>query len=409
MCDTGRVTPLEVIRQKYRMLRHSLDERSRRLWAAAEARALGYGGATLVARATGISRSTIQRGMREVRYRRRRLKAGRIRRPGGGRKSAEAIDPKLRAALERLVEPVSRGDPESPLRWTCKSTRLLAQELVETGHPASDWLVRQLLYDLGYSLQANRKTQEGTRHPDRDAQFRHINARVTEQLKLRQPAISVDTKKKELVGNFKNGGREWRPHGTPEAVRVHDFIDRRKGKAIPYGVYDLAMNRGWVAVGIDHDTAAFAVNTIKRWWKRIGSKAYPRAKSLLIVADSGGSNGPRLRLWKWELQRLADATRLLIRVSHLPPGTSKWNKIEHRLFSFISKNWRGRPLLTHATIVKLIANTRTSTGLRVDCILDKRRYPDKVRISDKQMATIRLVPDSFHGDWNYTIRPRKKK
>jgi hypothetical protein len=408
MCDTGRVTPLEVIRQKYRMLRHSLDERSRRLWAAAEARALGYGGATLVARATGISRSTIQRGMREVRYSRRRLKTGRIRRPGGGRKSAETIDPELRAALERLVEPVSRGDPESPLRWTCKSTRLLAQELVETGHPASDWLVRQLLYDLGYSLQANRKTQEGTRHPDRDAQFRHINARVTEQLKLRQPAISVDTKKKELVGNFKNGGREWRPHGTPEAVRVHDFIDRRKGKAIPYGVYDLAMNRGWVAVGIDHDTAAFAVNTIKRWWKRIGSKAYPRAKSLLIVADSGGSNGPRLRLWKWELQRLADATRLLIRVSHLPPGTSKWNKIEHRLFSFISKNWRGRPLLTHATIVKLIANTRTSKGLRVDCILDKRRYPDKVRISDKQMATIRLVPDSFHGNWNYTIRPRKK-
>jgi hypothetical protein len=311
----------------------------------------------------------------------------------------------LSSALERLVEPVSRGDPESPLRWTCKSTRLLARELVAQGHPASDWLVRQLLYDLGYSLQGNRKTKEGTRHPDRDAQFRHINARMVGQLRRRQPAISVDTKKKELVGDFKNAGREWHPRGTPEPVRVHDFIDPTKGKAIPYGVYDLAMNRGWVSVGIDHDTAAFAVNTIHRWWKKIGAKAYPRAKSLLIVADSGGSNGTRVRLWKWELQRLADATRLTIHVSHLPPGTSKWNKIEHRLFSFITKNWRGRPLLTHATIVKLIANTRTTTGLKVDCILDTRRYPDKIKVTDEQMATIRLVPDSFHGDWNYSLRP----
>ena len=390
------------------MLKHSLNERSRRLWAASEARALGYGGASLVARATGISRSTILRGMKEVRRSRRPLPEGRVRRPGGGRKNAKAIDPGLSSALEQLVEPVSRGDPESPLRWTCKSTRLLAEELGAEGHPASDWLVRQLLYDLGYSLQGNRKTREGTRHPDRDAQFRHINARMAGQLRMRQPAISVDTKKKELVGDFKNAGREWRPRGTPEPVRVHDFIDPTKGKAIPYGVYDLAMNRGWVSVGIDHDTAAFAVHTIHRWWKKIGAKAYPRAKSLLIVADSGGSNGTRVRLWKWELQRLADATRLTIHVSHLPPGTSKWNKIEHRLFSFITKNWRGRPLLTHATIVKLIANTRTTTGLKVDCILDKRRYPDKIRVTDEQMATIRLVPESFHGDWNYSLRPHPR-
>jgi hypothetical protein len=334
--------------------------------------------------------------------------AGRIRRPGGGRKSATAIDPSLRVALERLVDPGSRGDPESPLRWTCKSTRVLARELVGAGHRASEWLVRQLLYELGYSLQANRKTKEGARHPDRDAQFRHINARVLRQLRRRHPAISVDTKKKELVGNFKNGGREWRPRGYPHRVRVHDFLDPQKGKAIPYGVYDLALNRGWVAVGIDHDTAAFAVNTIRRWWKEMGAKVYPQATSLLIVADSGGSNGSRVRLWKWELQRLADATALTIHVSHLPPGTSKWNRIEHRLFSFISHNWRGRPLLTHTTIVKLIASTRTSTGLTVRCILDPQRYPKKVKVSDEQMATIRFTPEAFHGDWNYSIRPHDR-
>ena len=395
---------LQVIRQKYRMLKHSLNERSRRVWAAAEARVLGFGGASVVARATGVSRSTIVRGLKEAGSG-RGAREDRVRRPGGGRKSATAIDPSLRAALERLVDPVSRGDPESALRWTCKSTRLLAKELVADGHQASDWLVRHLLYDLGYSLQANRKTKEGTRHPDRDAQFRHINARVVRQLRLRQPAISVDTKKKELVGDFKNGGREWRPRGNPHRVQVHDFIDPKKGKAIPYGVYDLALNRGWVAVGIDHDTAAFAVHTIRRWWKSMGTKAYPRATSLLIVADSGGSNGSRVRLWKWELQRLADATQLTIHVSHLPPGTSKWNKIEHRLFSFISRNWRGRPLLTHATIVKLIASTQTATGLKVRCILDTRRYPKEVKVTDEQMATIRLKPDSFHGDWNYAIRP----
>ncbi len=398
------MTPLQVVRQKYRMLRHSLTERSRRLWAAAEARALGHGGASLVTRATGISRSTIVRGMRETGG---EAGPGRIRRPGGGRKSATAIDPSLSAALERLVEPVSRGDPESPLRWSIKSTRLLSKELVADGHQASDWLVRRLLYDLGYSLQANRKTKEGARHPDRDTQFRHINARVVRQLRLRHPAISVDTKKKELVGDFKNAGREWRPRGNPQPVRVHDFIDPEKGKAIPYGVYDLALNRGWVSVGIDHDTAAFAVQTIQRWWRELGAKAYPRATSLLIVADSGGSNGSRVRLWKWELQRLADATRLTVHVSHLPPGTSKWNKIEHRLFSFITQNWRGQPLLTHATIVKLIARTRTSTGLKVRCILDRRRYPKEVKVTDAQMATLSLKPDSFHGDWNYTIRPHE--
>jgi len=388
------------------MFRHSLNERSRRLWAAAEAQALGYRGTSLVARATGISRSTIVRGMKEAGGG-RGAREGRIRRAGGGRKSATAINPRLREALEHLVEPVSRGDPESPLRWTCKSTRLLTKELVAGGHQASEWLVRHLLYDLRYSLQANRKTKEGASHPDRDAQFRHINARVVRQLQLRQPAISVDTKKKELVGDFKNGGREWRPRGKPHQVRVHDFIDPKKGKAIPYGVYDLALNKGWVTVGIDHDTAAFAVHTIHRWWKQMGANAYPRARSLLIVADSGGSNGSRVRLWKWELQRLADATKLAIHVSHLPPGTSKWNKIEHRLFSFISQNWRGQPLVTHATIVKLISSTQTSTGLKVRCILDKRRYPKEIKVTDEQMATIRLKPDPFHGDWNYTIRPHE--
>jgi hypothetical protein len=388
------------------MLESSLNERSRRVWAAAEAQALGYGGASLVSQATGISRSTIMRGRKETRAR-RSAPEGRIRRPGGGRKSATRVDPRLEAALEALVDPGSRGDPESPLRWTCKSTRLLARELSAADHRASDWLVRQLLYDRGYSLQANRKTKEGARHPDRDSQFRYINAAVTRQLRRGHPAISVDTKKKELVGDFKNGGREWRPRGAPHPVRVHDFIDPEKGKAIPYGVYDLALNKGWVTVGMDHDTAAFAVNTIRRWWKEMGSKAYPKATSLLVIADSGGSNGSRVRLWKWELQGLADVTRLTLHVSHLPPGTSKWNKIEHRLFSFISQNWRGRPLLTHATIVKLIANTRTTAGLTVRCILDRRRYPKEVRITDDQMAAIRLRPASFHGNWNYSIAPRK--
>jgi len=386
------------------MLRGALTERSRRLWAAAEAHALGYGGVAVVAAATGISRSTILRGLKEP-ARGTRLPPDRVRRPGGGRKPATIVDPTLKAALEALVDPVSRGDPESPLRWTCKSTRQLARELDRAAHAASEWLVRQLLHELGYSLQANRKTTEGTRHPDRDAQFRHINAAVTRQLQRGRPAISVDTKKKELVGDFKNSGRTWRPHGTPEPVRVHDFLDPTNGKAIPYGVYDLGRNQGWVSVGVDHDTAAFAVHTIRQWWRAMGAKAYPETSTLLIVADSGGSNGTRTRLWKWELQRLADATGLTIHVSHLPPGTSKWNKIEHRLFSFISQNWRGRPLLTHATVVQLIAHTRTASGLTVRCMLDRRRYPNEVKVTDDQMAQIRLRPHRFHGDWNYSIQP----
>lgn len=398
------MTQIEVVRRKYETLRGSLNERSRRLWAVTEAQALGYGGVSLVARASGISRSTIVRGIEEV-HSSSDPGENRVRRRGAGRKESTTLDPRLTTALEQLIDPVSRGDPESPLRWTCKSTRQLARELSEEGHRGSDWLVRHLLYNLGYSLQANRKTKEGVGHPDRDAQFRHINDQVARQVRLRQPAMSVDTKKKELIGDFKNGGREWRPQGSPQKVWVHDFIDPTQGKAIPYGVYDLTQNHGWVTVGIDHDTASFAVNTILRWWKSMGSKAYPRAKSLLIVADTGGSNGSRVRLWKWELQRFADRTKLIVHVSHLPPGTSKWNKIEHRLFSFISQNWRGQPLLTLATIVQLISNTRTSTGLKVRCILNKGRYPDKVSISDEQMGRIRLTLDAFHGDWNYSIRP----
>ena len=398
------MTQRELIHQKYRALRHSLDERSRRLWAATEAQAVGYGGASLGARATGISRSTIMRGLREVR-RGARLAAGRIRRPGGGRKPATTTDPRLRAALDRLVEPTSRGDPDAPLRWTCHSTRALARGLEAQGHRVSDWVVRQLLHHAGYSLQANHKPLEGARHPDRDAQFRYIQAGVTAQLRRRQPAISVDTKKKEVVGRFKNGGRAWRPRGQPERVRVHDFVEPAKGKAIPYGVYDLGRNQGWVTVGIDHDTATFAVTTIRRWWTTMGRRVYPRASSLLIVADAGGSNGSRVRLWKWELQRLGDATRLTLHVCHFPPGTSTWNKIEHRLFSFISQNLRGRSWVTLATIVTLIASTRTAAGLTVRCTLDKRPYPKQVKITDEQMATIRLIPDAFHGDWNYAIRP----
>jgi len=294
------------------------------------------------------------------------------------------------------------------LRWTCKSTRHLAAELKEQGYAVSHTLVASLLAEQGYSLQANRKSQEGTNHPDRDAQFEHIAGKVKAHLKAGQPAISVDTKKKELVGNFKNGGREWRPQGQPREVRVHDFLDRELGKAIPYGVYDLARNLGWVSVGVDHDTATFAVTTIRRWWRELGKKSYPQARSLLIIADSGGSNGARVRLWKWELQRLADRLGVPISVSHLPPGTSKWNQIEHRLFSFISQNWRGQPLLTHAAIVNLIADTTTATGLKVKCVLDTGTYPAKQKVTDRQMAILHLTPDKFRGDWNYTIHPRKR-
>jgi hypothetical protein len=400
------MSSVAVIRRKYIALRDSLNERARRCWAATEARAAGRGGFAAVLRATGMSSKTLARGLREIDSP-ETLPIGRVRRPGGGRKAAKTLDPGLTIALEKLVEPVTRGDPESPLRWTSKSLRRLSAELKAQGYQAGRTLVGQLLHEAGYSLQGNRKTREGANHPDRDAQFEHINRRVKRQLRRGEPAISVDTKKKELVGDFKNGGREWRPKGKPEPVRVHDFIDPKRGKAIPYGVYDMRRNAGWVSLGVTHDTAAFAVNAIRLWWKHMGRRHYPRTASLLITADSGGSNGMRVRLWKWELQRFADDTGLTLHVSHLPPGTSKWNKIEHRLFSFISRNWRGRPLLSHATIVNLIAATRTETGLTVRCMLDRRTYPKNVRVTDTQMQRIRLRPDPFHGDWNYTIYPHR--
>jgi transposase len=401
------MTTEAVIREKYRALAPILNERQRRLWAGTEARQLGFGGKTIVIRATGLSYPTVVRGMNEA-VQAPKVPPHRVRKEGGGRKPTVGVDPALRLALESLVEPLTRGDPESPLRWTCKSTRHLARELKARGYEISHATVAALLQDLGYSLQANRKTREGAQHPDRNAQFEYLNQQTRKALAAGQPAISVDTKKKELVGNFKNGGREWRPKGQPEPVRVHDFIDPQKGRAIPYGVYDLARNAGWVSVGIDHDTAAFAVASIARWWKKMGRRAYPQARRLLITADSGGSNGSRVRLWKRELQRLANRTGLTMTVCHFPPGTSKWNQIEHRLFSFIGQNWRGRPLLTHATIVNLIAGTHNEKGLKVKCEMDRRSYPQKIKVSDAQMSAIRLVPHSFHGEWNYTIKPVRR-
>jgi hypothetical protein len=395
------------IREKYRTLAPALNERQRRLWAGTEANQLGFGGMAMVIRATGLSYLTVARGMREA-SQDPSLPMERVRKAGGGRKPTVGVDPELRRVLESLVEPLTRGDPESPLRWTCKSTRNLAKELQSRGYEISHATIASLLLDMGYSLQANRKTREGSKHPDRNAQFEYINKQAGAALDAGQPAISVDTKKKELVGDFKNGGQEWQPKGKPEEVRVHDFIDPELGRAIPYGVYDLARNAGWVSVGIDHDTAAFAVATIERWWKKMGSKAYPNARQLLITADGGGSNGSRVRLWKLELQRFSDRTGLPITVCHFPPGTSKWNNIEHRLFSFIGQNWRGKPLLTHATIVNPIAGTRNEKGLKVKCELDKRIYPPKIKVSDEQMSEIRLTPHSFHGEWNYTIKPVRR-
>ena len=374
---------LRVLRQKYSALASALNERSRRLWAATEAKAIGHGGIALVERAIAISRSTISRGIKELESAQKRMGASHIRRPGGGRKKTAQKDTTLRTDLEALVEPSVAGDPQSPLRWTSKSLRKLSAELQAMGHATSHRMVAELLVEAEYSLQANRKSvEEGNRHPDRDGQFRYINEQVRRFQRIRQPVISVDTKKKELVGDFKNAGREWRPKGEPERVRVHDFLIKENGKVAPYGVYDITRNAGWVGVGIDHDTASFAVRTIRRWWQVMGRVRYPQAKELLITADSGGSNGARVRLWKWELQKFANATGKAITVCHLPPGTSKWNKIEHRLFSYISMNWRGRPLVSLATIVSLIASTRTKGGLRVRCELDKGRYPKGVKISD---------------------------
>jgi len=397
---------LERIRAKYEALFPSLTERSRRLWCATEAMDIGWGGIALVSRATGVSQITIWRGTKELKSG-SMVELGRVRRPGGGRKKVVEKDATLLRDVESLVEPTVSGNPESPLLWTSKSVRKLAAELRAMGHDISFRTVADVLRDAGYTLQSNQKSQEGRSHPDRDAQFRHINRTVLAFQRKRQPVISVDTKKKELIGNFKNAGREWRPQGSPETVKVHDFIIHENGKAIPYGVYDLTRNAGWVSVGIDHDTASFAVRTIRRWWRVMGQPVYPQAKSLLITADSGGSNGAKLRLWKWELQRLADATGLSITVCHFPPGTSKWNKIEHRLFSYISANWRGRPLTSLVAIVNLIAATTTETGLRVRAEIDKGKYPQGREVTDDEMAQVRLRPCRFHGDWNYTIRPRR--
>lgn len=396
------------LQAKYAALAPALTERSRRLWAATEARALGRGGIALVERATGISRSTIQRGMRELEAE-PTMAPTRTRRPGGGRKRAVDKDAGLVTDLEALVEPTTAGDPDSPLRWTTKSVRKLQAELAAMGHTVSHRVVADILNDLDYSLQANRKTREGSGHPDRDAQFRYINDQVRRFQKKGQPAVSVDTKKKELVGDFKNSGREWRPKGNPEPVRVHDFLIPEQGKAIPYGVYDLQRNEGWVTVGVDHDTGAFAVNAIRRWWKVMGRAAYDSPPALLITADAGGSNGSRLRLWKWELQKFASSTGFSITVCHFPPGTSKWNKIEHRLFSHIAMNWRGKPLVSLAAIVSLIGSTRTTTGLRVRTEIDHGTYPSGLVITDEQMASLNLQRHRFHGDWNYTVHPRRAR
>ncbi len=395
---------VEAIGKRFKLLEGMLNEKLRRCVAAAEAEAIGRGGASIVSRATGVSRRAIRVGTQELKERNKSA-TGRIRKPGGGRKRTVEKDPTLVRDLEALVEPTERGDPESPLRWTCKSVRQLAQELKRMGHRTSHRMVAELLHGLDYSLQGNRKTLEGTSHPDRNAQFEHINRKVKEHLRTKDPVISVDTKKKELVGNFKNGGREWRPKGEPEQVQIHDFVVPELGRAIPYGVYDLGQNTGWVSVGIDHDTAAFAVETIRRWWYSMGRPSHRKAKRLLITADAGGSNGPKLRLWRLELQKLANEICLPISVCHFPPGTSKWNKIEHRLFSFISRNWRGKPLTTHQVIVKLIAATKTAAGLKVRAQLDPHRYPKAVKVSPAQMATLNLRPSRFHGDWNYTFSP----
>ncbi len=389
---------------KYAAIAPALDERARRLWAAAESRAMGYGGDALVSAATGLARDTIRQGRLEITQ--GVAATGRIRRAGAGRPSFKKTQPGMEAALERLVDPLTRGDPMSPLRWTCKSRAKLAAALSKDGWQVSSSTVGRRLNGLGYRLQAVQKTREGASHPDRNAQFEYINATAAGCLRRKQPVISVDTKKKELVGNFKNGGREWQPKGTPEKSLVHDFPGDADGKAIPYGVYDMARNEAWVSVGCDHDTPEFAVASIRRWWKMMGKRAYPDAKELLITADAGGSNGYRARAWKVGLQKFADDTRLRIRVSHFPPGTSKWNKIEHRLFCHITQNWRGKPLRTFETIVDLIGNTRTVAGLRVKAKIDTRTYNTGVKITKAEMSKLALRPNKFRGEWNYELQPR---
>jgi Rhodopirellula transposase DDE domain len=394
-------------RKRYREMATVLDEQSRRRFAALEAQALGRGGVSLMSKISGLARSTIYRGLSDIRDH-ASAPPGRMRKEGGGRKRKTIEDPTLVVDLKSLVAPATRGDPMRPLLWTSRSLRNLVTELAKKGHNVSATVVGDLLRGMGYSLQANSKTREGDQHIDRNAQFEYINRQAKGFLTTNEPVISVDTKKKELVGNFKNNGREWRPQGTPELVKVHDFIDPKLSRAVPYGVYDITNNVGWVSVGTDHDTASFAVNAIHRWWRTMGKKRHPKAKRLMISADGGGSNGYRVRLWKVELQRLADDLNLPVTVCHLPPGTSKWNKIEHRLFSFITMNWRGKPLRSYRTIVQLIAATTTDTGLKVRAELDERKYPKGLKVSDAQLATVNISRHSFHGDWNYTISPRRK-
>ncbi len=392
------------IRKKYEAINADLNERSRRHWAASEAMVLGHGGIVAVSKATGIAISTIRIGLHELKSP-NNISSKRIRKAGGGRKKIIERNPNIIAALESVVEPTAKGDPESPLKWTFKSTRKIAEELSKS-FKVSHAKIADLLHEAGYSLQANKKSVEGISHPDRNAQFEHINKKAKEFLGKKQPVISVDTKKRELVGNFKNNGQEWMPKGMPENVNVHDF-ETELGKVTPYGVYDIANNNGWVSVGIDNDTAAFAVESIRSWWRSMGAAEYPDAGNILINADCGGSNGYRNRLWKLELQKFADETRLTVTVCHYPPGTSKWNKIEHKLFSFISMNWRGKPLISYAVVVSLIANTTTTKGLTVKCRLDKSKYPKGIKISDDMMEKLNIQYDEFHGDWNYTIKPRK--
>jgi transposase len=394
------------IEERFKRLRGVLDERSRRLLVAAESEAVGWRGISTVAKATGVSRQVIRQGITELKQS-AVLPERRIRRSGGGRKSAVKLDPSLKSDLEELLESTTRGDPESPLRWTCRSVRNLEAELKNKGHAVSHQVVADLLHELDYSLQANRKTNEGASHPDRNAQFEYVNNKVKQYLGGKEPVISVDTKKKELIGDFKNTGKELRPKGDPEKVRVHDFLIPELGRANPYGIYDIGLNVGWVSVGVDHDTAEFAVESIRRWWRSMGQQAYPKSTSLLITADGGGSNGSRVRLWKLELQKFADESALSIAVCHFPPGTSKWNKIEHRLFSRITQNWRGKPLVSLEVIVSLIAATRTTTGLKVHSELDTRAYPKGVKVSDQEIAQLNLHRDQFHGEWNYEIHPRK--
>jgi transposase len=400
----------QAIKTKFTALAPLLDEQTRRRWAAVEARAIGRGGITRVAEATGLSQTTIRAGLKELDFPStadaHQTASGRLRRPGGGRMPLVDHDPHLLKALEALVDPVTRGDPMGPLRWTCKSAARLALALQNQGHRVSERSINRLLHHLGYSLQSNRKTLEGSQHPDRDAQFQYINRRVKAFQRQQQPVVSVDTKQKELIGPFRQGGREWHAKGQPEAVRVHDFPDKELGKVIPYGVYDMATNTGWVSVGVDHDTAEFAVETIRRWWRSMGRVTYPQAKRLLITADGGGSNGSRNRLWKIELQKLADDIGLRISVCHFPPGTSKWNKIEHRMFCHITENWRGRPLVSREVVVNLLGHTTTKTGLEIHSELNENSYPTGRGVTDQQLEELSIKREKFHGEWNYTLVPR---